>query len=67
MHYAQFGRTGLFVSKFCLGGMTFGGATTPAGAAIGRLSQQETSAIVDQALDAGINFIDTADVYGGGD
>ncbi|WAC70910.1 aldo/keto reductase [Roseateles sp. SL47] len=66
MRYSQLGRTGLFVSRFCLGGMTFGGADTPAGAAIGRLSQEETQTIVSQALDAGINFIDTADVYGGG-
>jgi aryl-alcohol dehydrogenase-like predicted oxidoreductase len=66
MRHSQLGRTGLFVSRFCLGGMTFGGAATPAGAAIGRLSQEETNAIVGQALDAGINFIDTADVYGGG-
>jgi aryl-alcohol dehydrogenase-like predicted oxidoreductase len=67
MQHAQLGRTGLFVSRFCLGGMTFGGADTPAGNAIGRLSQQETDTIVGKALDAGINFIDTADVYGGGE
>lgn len=66
MLYAQLGRTGTFVSRFCLGAMTFGGADNPAGNAIGRLAQSETDAIVGQALDAGINFIDTADVYGGG-
>ncbi|WP_242154626.1 aldo/keto reductase [Sphingomonas sp. BAUL-RG-20F-R05-02] len=66
MRYAQLGRTGTFVSRFCLGAMTFGGADNPAGNAIGRLAQSETDAIVGQALDAGINFIDTADVYGGG-
>ncbi|MFB9910375.1 aldo/keto reductase [Rhizobium paknamense] len=66
MQYAKLGNTGVFVSRFCLGAMTFGGADNPAGNAIGRLDQTETDAIVGQALDAGINFIDTADVYGGG-
>lgn len=66
MLYAQLGRTGTFVSRFCLGAMTFGGADSPVSNAIGRLTQSETDAIVGQALDAGINFIDTADIYGGG-
>ncbi|WP_322008712.1 aldo/keto reductase [Paraburkholderia sp. J12] len=64
MKYAQLGRTGVFVSRVCLGAMTFGGADNVAGNAIGRLSQPETDAIVGAALDAGVNFIDTADVYG---
>lgn len=66
MQYAQLGLSGIFVSRLCLGAMTFGGANNPAGNAIGRLSVAETDTIVGQALDAGINFIDTADVYGGG-
>src|ERR1700743_1652233 len=66
MRYAQLGRTGVFVSRFCLGAMTFGGGDNARGNAIGRLAQAETDTIVGQALDAGINFIDTADVYGGG-
>ena len=66
MQYAQLGRTGVFVSRICLGAMTFGGPENPVTLAIGRLSQDETDAIVGQALDAGVNFIDTADVYGGG-
>lgn len=66
MQYEQLGQTGLFVSRFCLGAMTFGGADNPAGNAIGRLSAGEADAIVGMALDAGINFIDTADVYGAG-
>ncbi|PZM07993.1 aldo/keto reductase [Rhizobium tubonense] len=66
MHYAKLGNTGVFMSRFCLGAMTFGGADNPAGNAIGRLGQSETDAIVGQALDAGINFVDTADVYGSG-
>ena len=66
MQYQELGQTGLFVSRFCLGAMTFGGADNPAGNAIGRLSATEADAIVGMALDAGINFIDTADVYGAG-
>lgn len=66
MHHAQLGQTGIFVSRLCLGTMTFGGGDNPAGRAIGRLTQAETDVIVGKALDAGINFIDTADVYGGG-
>lgn len=66
MQYAKLGNTGAFVSRFCLGAMTFGGTDNLAGNAIGRLSQGETDVVVGQALDAGINFIDTADVYGGG-
>lgn len=66
MQFATLGSSGLFVSRFCLGAMTFGGADNPAGNAIGRLSATEADAIVGMALDAGINFIDTADVYGGG-
>jgi aryl-alcohol dehydrogenase-like predicted oxidoreductase len=59
------GRTGLFVSELCLGTMTFGGDEGLWGK-IGRLQQDEAERIVGAALDAGINFIDTADVYAGG-
>jgi len=64
MKYNQLGRTGLFVSEICLGTMTFGGSE---GAGfwkvIGALEQGEVDAIVGRALAAGVNFIDTADVY----
>ena len=64
MRYRQLGRSGLFVSEICLGAMTFGGE---AGAgiwkAIGGLNQNEVNSIIGKALDAGVNFIDTADVY----
>jgi len=66
MKYAQLGSTGVFVSRICLGAMTFGGAENPVSNAIGRLSQDEADVIIGKALDAGINFIDTADVYGNG-
>src|SRR6478672_3586227 len=59
------GRTGLFVSELCLGTMTFGG-TDAIWRQIGDLEQAEAERLVGTALDAGINFIDTADVYAGG-
>lgn len=66
MQYAQLGKTGVYVSRICLGTMTFGGADNAAGNAIGRLMAKEADVIVGEALDAGINFIDTADIYGAG-
>ncbi|MDE1896072.1 MAG: aldo/keto reductase, partial [Rhodospirillales bacterium] len=64
MKYKQLGRTGLYVSEICLGTMTFGG-NEDAGfwKAIGQLRQDEVDAIIARALEAGVNFIDTADVY----
>jgi aryl-alcohol dehydrogenase-like predicted oxidoreductase len=65
MRNLPLGRTGLFVSELCLGTMTFGGG---AGiwSKIGNLQQTDAERLIGQALDAGINFIDTADVYAGG-
>jgi aryl-alcohol dehydrogenase-like predicted oxidoreductase len=60
------GRTGLFVSELCLGTMTFGGGDEGMWGKIGRLQQEDAERIVGSAIDAGINFIDTADVYAGG-
>jgi len=54
--YRPLGRTGIRVSPLCLGAMMFGGKTSPA----------DSAAIIDRALDAGINFIDTANVYNQG-
>ena len=65
MRYRPLGRTGLFVSELCLGTMTFGGAEGM-WAVIGKLQQADAERLVGQAIDAGINFIDTADVYAGG-
>ncbi|MDR3496670.1 MAG: aldo/keto reductase, partial [Ancalomicrobiaceae bacterium] len=64
MKYKQLGRTGLYVSEICLGTMTFGG-NEDAGfwKTIGELQQKEVDSIVETALAAGVNFIDTADVY----
>lgn len=65
MRYNKLGRTGLFVSELCLGTMTFGG-TGEMWSKIGTLQQGEAEALVRTAVDRGINFIDTADVYSGG-
>ena len=65
MRYRRLGHSGLFVSELCLGTMTFGGAEGMWGQ-IGRLGQEEADAIVGSALDAGITFIDTANVYAEG-
>jgi aryl-alcohol dehydrogenase-like predicted oxidoreductase len=61
MKYRLLGNTGLKVSELCLGTMTFGGRDW--WTAIGTLPQDEVNAIVKQSVDAGINFIDTANVY----
>src|SRR5690606_15353606 len=56
VEYRSLGRTGVKVSPLCLGCMTFGGLTDEA----------ESARIIDRALDAGINFLDTANVYNRG-
>ena len=63
MRYRQLGRSGLFVSEICLGAMTFGGNTGGIWSMIGDLDQQAVNAVVGKALESGVNFIDTADVY----
>lgn len=55
MEYAQLGRSGIRVSKLCLGTMNLGK----------HVDEHTSFALLDAALDAGVNFIDTADVYGG--
>ncbi|MGI4021685.1 MAG: aldo/keto reductase [Janthinobacterium lividum] len=64
MKYNLLGNTGLKVSELCLGTMTFGGKGMFK--AIGSLGQEPVDALVKRALDAGINFIDTANVYSEG-
>ena len=56
MQYTTLGRTGVKVSRICLGAMNFGSRTP----------EPDAHRIIDAALDAGVNFIDTADVYGRG-
>ncbi|MDX6345666.1 MAG: hypothetical protein QOF84_456 [Streptomyces sp.] len=67
MQYQQLGSTGALVSRICLGAMTFGGAGTPPYDAVGGLGQADTDRILGTALDAGVNFIDTADIYAAGE
>ena len=55
MQYKKLGRTGLMVSRLCLGTMNFGDVT----------DKQTSFEIMDRSFELGINFIDTADVYGG--
>ncbi len=66
MKYRLLADTGVFVSELCLGTMTFGGRAQ-IWEAIGGLDQAAADAIVNRALDAGINFIDTANVYAAGE
>src|SRR3954447_11407585 len=56
MEHRQLGRTGVQVSLLCLGCMMFGGKTGP----------EESYAIIDRAIEAGVNFLDTANVYSPG-
>ena len=65
MKFRPLADTGVFVSELCLGTMTFGG-TGQIWEMIGGLDQAAATAIVHRALDAGINFVDTADVYATG-
>ncbi|GAA0297904.1 aldo/keto reductase [Sphingomonas oligophenolica] len=64
MRYNPLGRTGLFVSELCLGTMTFGGEGFFA--YMGQVKQDEADALLRAAVDAGVNFIDTANVYSQG-
>src|SRR5487761_2465465 len=59
MEFRTLGRTGVHVSPLCLGAMMFG--------AWGNSDHDESVRIIHRALDAGINFIDTADVYSAGE
>lgn len=56
MEYRSLGRTGVKVSKLCLGCMNFGGPT----------DEKDSAVIIDAAIDGGINFLDTANVYSRG-
>jgi aryl-alcohol dehydrogenase-like predicted oxidoreductase len=66
MKFRQLADTGVFVSELCLGTMTFGGVGQ-IWEVMGGLDQNAADAIVHRALDAGINFIDTANVYAAGE
>ncbi len=65
MRYNKLGSTGLFVSELCFGTMTFGGSGLYSN--VGKVQQAEADALLARAFEAGINLIDTADTYSGGD
>ena len=64
MRYRQLGQTGTQVSVLCLGAMTFGEADEKSFMHKVGSDREESFAVLDRALEAGINFVDTADVYG---
>src|SRR5919201_1638152 len=66
MHYRRLGSTGLRLSRLGLGCGNFGGVgSAPAFFGMGE-SEAQACALMDRAFDAGINFFDTANAYGGG-
>ena len=65
MNYRLLGRTGLFVSEICLGTMTWGGKGRFQ--IVGKLGPEDAKAQLRTAFDAGVNFVDTADVYSEGE
>ena len=71
MEYVNLGRTGMKVSRICLGCMTYGKPPAPGEPKAGRhlwaLNEEESQPFLRQALDLGINFWDTANVYSSGD
>ncbi|MBB3594283.1 aryl-alcohol dehydrogenase-like predicted oxidoreductase [Rhizobium sp. BK529] len=64
MEYVKFGKTGLEVSKICLGCMTYGDPNR--GNHAWSLPEEESRALLKQAIDLGINFLDTANTYSNG-
>ncbi len=66
MNYNQLGNTGLLVSELCFGTMTFGGGGDGPWGEIGKVQQSEANQLIKAAIDGGINFIDTANVYSSG-
>ena len=66
MQYSRLGETGLVVSRLALGSMTFGSSAVPAFASVYKVDQSGADALVARALDAGINFFNSADVYAEG-
>lgn len=67
MQYSRLGDTGLVVSRLAFGSMTFGSAANPIFASVYKVDQSGADALVGRAIDSGINFFNSADVYAGGD
>ncbi|HLZ63150.1 MAG TPA: aldo/keto reductase [Ktedonosporobacter sp.] len=66
MLYTRLGKTGLVVSQVAFGSMTFGAASGPLGS-VYKVDQTTANALVGRALDAGVNFFNTADAYANGE
>lgn len=66
MKYARLGDTGLVVSRLSFGSMTFGSGQGPMGN-VWKTPQKEATALVNRAIDAGVNLFDSADMYSGGE
>ena len=64
MQYKTLGNTGLLVSRICLGTMTFAGKGFFS--VVGKQTQEEADDLIKTSIDAGVNFIDTADIYSEG-
>src|SRR4029079_10515996 len=64
MEYRNLGAAGVRVSSMCLGAMTFGEADEKSFMHKAGASEAASHAILDRALERGVNFVDTADVYG---
>jgi aryl-alcohol dehydrogenase-like predicted oxidoreductase len=67
MQYARLGDTGLIVSRFAFGSMTFGSDPTGPFAATYKVDQAGANELVARAIDAGVNFFNSADIYANGD
>ncbi|MEQ9324848.1 MAG: aldo/keto reductase, partial [Polyangiaceae bacterium] len=66
MQYLPLGTTGLYVSRICFGAMTFNEEDSAFAQMIGGSSQAAADKMIGTALDAGVNFFDTANMYGNG-
>ena len=66
MQYLPLGNTGLYVSRICLGAMTFNEPGSLHGSIIGATGQELADRMVGACFDAGVNFFDTANIYGNG-
>ncbi|MGH8314057.1 MAG: aldo/keto reductase, partial [Steroidobacterales bacterium] len=67
MQYARLGETGLVVSRLAFGSMTFGHATAGPFTTVYKVDQAGANDLVARAIDGGVNFFNSADVYAGGD
>jgi len=67
MKYNLLGNTGIYVSEICFGTMTFGGSNGGIWTNIGKVQQEEVNSLMKTVVDAGINFIDTANIYSFGE